>query len=407
MKERAYYLDSYTTRFNATVVEHLLVEGRQAVVLDQTYFYPTSGGQPFDKGHINEVAIFEVLVRPVDGVVLHVLESEIDRDQIIGVIDWQRRLDHMQHHTGQHILSQAFIRIAGANTIGFHLSDSTATIDLDKRVLTETQIEAVEQLVNEIIWQDRTVEMRMVTTEEAITLSLRKIPETHNERLRLIEIKDFDLTACGGTHVARTGEIGLMKIVKQERRGEKQRIEFRCAQRALSDYGQKHQIATQLSAQLTTGTTELVAAVARLQDEQKQARRQLRSQQTELDRIEAKQLLDQGRRYKDVTLIAHVFSGRDPGKVRALGGQLVRNDGVVALFGLAGNRSHLIFSRAEGAPGNMNTLLRFALNELGSQSGGGSDSFAQGVGPSADITRLQRVVSAAENQFLEELGRLG
>ena len=379
----------------------------QAVVLDQTYFYPTSGGQPFDKGHINEVAIFEVLVRPVDGVVLHVLESEIDRDQIIGVIDWQRRLDHMQHHTGQHILSQAFIRIAGANTIGFHLSDSTATIDLDKRVLTETQIEAVEQLVNEIIWQDRTVEMRMVTTEEAITLSLRKIPETHNGRLRLIEIKDFDLTACGGTHVARTGEIGLMKIVKQERRGEKQRIEFRCAQRALSDYGQKHQIATQLSAQLTTGTTELVAAVARLQDEQKQARRQLRSQQTELDRIEAKQLLDQGRRYKDVTLIAHVFSGRDPGKVRALGGQLVRNDGVVALFGLAGNRSHLIFSRAEGAPGNMNTLLRFALNELGSQSGGGSDSFAQGVGPSADITRLQRVVSAAENQFLEELGRLG
>ena len=406
MSERAYYEDSYKTRFKANVLERLVHDGRPAVVLDHTYFYPTSGGQPCDLGQINDVSVVDVLVRPGNGDVLHVLDNDLDEEQVTAVINWQRRFDHMQHHTGQHILSQAFIQIATAQTIGFHLSESSVTIDLDISSLTPAQIEEVEQLTNEIIWQNRPVKVRTVNAQEVQSLPLRKIPPVRDGKLRLIEIAEFDLTACGGTHVAQSGEVGLLKIIKQERRGEKQRIEFRCGHRAFIDYRQKHQIVTQLSTQLTTAAKELSPAVARLQEDNKQSRRQLKKQQVELDRLEAQQLLSQGERHGDTILVTHLFSGRDPGQVRALGSQLARNEGVVALLAMAGNRSQLIFCRSENAPGKMNKLLRIALNELGSQSGGGSDTFAQGVGPPADVAAVQHAVDTATTVFLEELESL-
>ena len=406
MNERAYYEDSYTTKFKVNVLERLVHDGRPAVVLDHTYFYPTSGGQPCDLGQMNDVAVVGVLIRPENGAVLHVLENELDGEQVTAVINWQRRFDHMQHHTGQHILSQAFIQIAAAQTIGFHLSAASVTIDLDKNSLTPATLEEVEQLTNEIIWQNRPVRVRTVNAAEVQTLPLRKIPPVRDGKLRLIEIDDFDLTACGGTHVARTGEIGLLKIIKQERHGEKQRIEFRCGHRALRDFQQKHQIVAQLSAQLTTAATELSTAVAQLQEDNKQSRRQLKKQQVELDRLEVQQLLSQGERHMDTILVTHVFSDRDPGQVRAVGSQLARNEGVVALLAMAGDRSQLIFCRSQSAPGKMNKLLPIALNELGSQSGGGSDAFAQGVGPPATIADVQHAILTAKKAFLEELESL-
>jgi len=407
MNNRAYYLDSYTIQFDARVVERLAVDNYPAVILDKTYFYPTSGGQPFDKGKMNEAAVIDVLVRTQDGAVIHLLEHELNEDQVSAVIDWQRRFDHMQHHTGQHILSQAFIQIADAQTIGFHLSQASVTIDLDKRELTSDQIEEAERVANELIWQDRPVTTRSVSIEEAKQLSVRKIPATRNGNLRLVDIEDFDLTACGGTHVARTGEVGVIKIIKQERRGDKQRIEFCCGKRALRDYRQKHEIVVELSTRMTTGGTELNAGVKRLQDENKQLRRQIKKQQSELSRLEAAHLLGQGSQLGDTTLVTSVFSDRDPGQVRALGSQLIRHDGVIALLGLTGNRTQLIFCRAASAPGNMKNLLNTALSNLGSHSGGGSETFAQGVGPAADVILVQQAIKAAEKQLLEETSGMG
>jgi len=406
MNNRAYYLDSYTTQFNATIVERMLIDNHPAVILDTTYFYPTSGGQPFDRGQMNETAIVDVQVREQDGAVIHILEHELEDDQVSAVIDWQRRFDHMQHHTGQHILSQAFIQITGAQTIGFHMSDTSITIDLDRMELTPLQIEEAEQLANEIIWQNRSVTARNVSLEEAKKLTLRKIPTAYNGNLRLVEIEDFDLTACGGTHVASTGEIGLVKIIKQEKRGDKQRIEFRCGRRALNDYRRKHAIIVELTTQLTTGSSELSTTVQRLQDENKKTRRQFKKQQIELSRLEAVNLLSQGTRLGDILIVTHAFSDRDPGQIRALGSQLVRHEGVVALLGLAGDRAQLIFSRAAGAAGDMSELLKTALNQLGSRSGGGNETFAQGVGPSTDITHVQQAIETAEKQLLEEIGSM-
>jgi len=403
MNERRYYKDSYTTAFTAAVVDQLTHDGQPAVILDQTYFYPTSGGQPHDLGYINEVPVIDVLVRSEDGAILHVLEKELEDERGSAFIDWPRRFDHMQHHTGQHILSQAFIRIAGAQTIGFHLSDSSVTIDLDKNHLSAAEIEDAEHMTNDIIWQNVAVNVLEVTPEEALALPLRKIPPTNHGPLRLIDIADYDLTACGGTHVANTAEVGLLKIVKQERRGEKQRIEFRCGNRALADYRLKHEVIGTLSSQLTTGATELATAVSRLQEDLKQARRKLKKQQSELDNLEAQQLLEHGSRHDKLILVTQVFSDRDLGQVRALGSRLVNNKDTVALLGLVGERSQLLFCKAENVPGSMKEILLAGLQELGSQSGGGSDAFAQGVGPSASPAQVRQALSVAETLFLRKL----
>ncbi len=158
---------------------------------------------------------------------------------------------------------------------------------------------------------------------------------------------------------------------------------------------------------MTTGGTELVTAVLRLQNDNKQLRRQLKKQRAELSRLEANHLLSQGVRLGNTLLVTHVFSDRDPGQVRALGSQLIRHDSVVALLGLAGNRAQLVFCRSAGTPGDMKNLLNIALSELGSHSGGGSETFAQGVGPSADISLVQQAIKAAEKQFLEEMVGMG
>ncbi len=407
MNERKYYQDSYTTTFKATVIEQLTHDEKPAVILDHTYFYPTSGGQPYDLGQLNEIHVIDVLVRPEDGAIIHVLEQELNSEQVSAQIDWPRRFDHMQHHTGQHILSQAFIRVAGAQTIGFHLSDSSVTIDLDKKALSMAEVEEAEQMANDIIWKNMPVKVLEVTPDEVLALPLRKIPPTNHGPLRLIDITDFDLTACGGTHVTNTAEVGLLKIVKQERRGEKQRIEFRCGNRALVDYELKHNVTNQLSSQLTTGTGELAQAVARLQDELKQARRKLKKQQNQLDNLEIQQLLEHGRKYDNLIIVSQVFSDRDPGQVRVLGSRLVRNEDTVALLGLTGERSQLLFSKAENVPGSMKEILLVGLQELGSQSGGGSDLFAQGVAPSATDTQIHQAINVAENLFLRKLGLIG
>ncbi|MCI0396910.1 MAG: alanyl-tRNA editing protein, partial [Chloroflexi bacterium] len=287
MTERLYYNDAYTTRFQAHVVERLTHQGRPAVVLDQTYFYPTSGGQPFDQGHLGGTPVIDVFVRDSDQAVIHVLGGEVWVDEIAAEVAWARRFDHMQQHTGQHILSQAFIQAAGAETVSFHLGDESCTVDLHVNQLAAAQIEQAELLANQIIWENRPVRATMVSQEQAARLPLRKVPPLEGDKLRVVEIKNFDLTACGGTHVSHTGEIGMIKIVKLERRGAELRVEFKCGQRALHDYRLKNSIINRLAAELTTGYLELEPTVTRMRDELKELRRVLKQQQTQLLSLEA------------------------------------------------------------------------------------------------------------------------
>ena len=395
---RLYYTDSYTLAFDASIEAAAELDGRPAVILDRSYFYPTSGGQPHDTGMLlrkDEAArVVDVIERESDGVVLHVLDRPLAPGPVAATIDRDRRLDHMRHHTGQHILSQAFVRVAEAETVGFHLSPQSVTIDLDRADLTPAEIDRAESLANEVIWADRPVSVRFVTHAEAATLPLRKTPPGRDGQLRLIDIEGFDLTACGGTHVARTGEVGLVKVARTERRGSTTRVEFLCGERALADYRQRQAILRDLGAALTTGAAELPVAVARLQDELKVARAELKQREAALLALEAERLLAAAEPMGEARLVARVFTNREPDELRRLAAALVESGGVVALLALAGERSHLVFCRSAAAPGAMGELIKPALAALGGRGGGGP-TLAQGGGPAADEATLTGILTHA------------
>jgi len=194
MTKRLYYDDAYLTRFTACVLEHGSYQGQAFVVLDQTGFYPTSGGQPFDRGILGDARVVNVELRDGDDAVLHILDGpRVDQlDEVVGEIDWERRFDHMQQHTGQHILSQAFIQVADAATVSFHLGAESATIDLDgAQRLSPADMQQAEQLSNTIVWDDRPVTARIFKPEELADLPLRKPPAVAGD-VRLIQVADFD-----------------------------------------------------------------------------------------------------------------------------------------------------------------------------------------------------------------------
>lgn len=407
MTELLYYHDAYQVEFQARVVQRLSQHGRVGLVLDRTYFYPTSGGQPFDRGSLAGAAVAEVELREADGVVIHWLEGDpgavTELDQVTGQVDWARRFDHMQQHTGQHVLSQAFERVAGAATVSFHLSAEASTLDLDAGELSQEQIVQAELLANEIVWQNRPVTVQFVSPAEARKMPLRKIPPAKNGQLRLVSIDHFDLSACGGTHVRQTGEIGLIKVTKSERQGGNVRLEFLCGRRALEDYDRKNLVLARLSNEMTTGYWEIENGIARLRADLKEAHRALKRKSEDIIRLEAQELAQQAVELNGAHLITRLFAGRDLADLRRLASRLAAADKTIVLFGLAGAKAHLLFARSADLDLPVNQLLDQALPLLGDASGGGSAKFAQGGGPAAAEPQVRRALQAAEERVRETL----
>ncbi len=403
MTERLYYDNAYLTEFNATITEITTHNDQAALVLDQTYFYPSSGGQPHDTGTIDNIKVLDVVVRDEDAAILHILESTptpfAENQHVAAVIDWQRRFDHMQQHTGQHILTQAFIQTADAKTVSFHLSPESVTIDLDASGLTENQLQAAEALANEVIQSNKTVTAVIRQADEQDGVRMRKLPKHMvTDGLRVLEIEGFDKTACGGTHVGRTGEIGLLKIIKTEKRGDKTRLEFRCGGRALSDYGDKHRVISEMTADMNCRFPEVPELVNKLRDELKTTQATLKELREQLVEYEAARLLNEAKTNNGFTLITASFDGRDTGELRLLASRLTEGENVVALLGTAGEKAHLIFSRSANLGQNMGALLKEAVGQLGGR-GGGQPAFAQGGGVTATVGQVQAVIDQAATRL--------
>ncbi len=398
---RLYYDDAYTVEFTARVSERLTHDGHPALILDQTYFYPASGGQPNDLGTINGVSVIDVTARKDDGAVIHVLESAAEDDAVAGVIDWTRRFDHMQHHTGQHILSQAFVQVAQANTLGFHLSTDSLTIDLDQINLSDEMVADVEDRANEVVFADRPVTARIVQPDDAEGVRMRKLPDhLLTGGLRIIDIDGFDVTACGGTHVARTGEIGLIKLLKLEKRGDKTRVEFRCGKRALRDYREKNAIIHQLAADFTCAMPEITAAAVRLQEDVRVAQRALKTATGELLNYEADQLVSEAPERGGLVVVNRNFPNRDFGDVRGLATRITQQTGRVALLATTGAKAQIVFARSADVTADMNMLLKRILPLLGDGRGGGQAQLAQGGG-SADEVQMTMALDEAQRALLE------
>jgi alanyl-tRNA synthetase len=393
---RLYFDHPYLTHFTAQVVERLEWSGRPAVVLDQTAFYPTGGGQPHDTGVLKpldnptpgspsldagpEVAVVEVVERETDGAVIHLLAAPLDSEQVEGRIDWTRRFDLMQQHTGQHLLSAAFVRCCEANTVSFHLTTDCATIDLD-RALSSEDLAQAEALASQVVLSNQPVISRFVPGKEAHRLPLRK-PATRTGPLRIVEVPEFDCSACGGTHVRATGEIGPIKVIRSERRGAETRVEFMCGWRALADYRTKNTLLLDMARDLSVGYWELPEAVRRLNDELREARRELRHAHDALFDAEADALWFAAGRLGDLRVVQACLVGRTPDELKLLAQRLIAHPQTAVLLGAgqAGDKGHLVFARSADLDFHAGALLGQACQFIGGR-GGGRPEFAQGGGP--------------------------
>ncbi len=407
MTERLYYTDSFLTEFEARVLAVHSADGNIAITLDRSAFYPASGGQVFDTGWLeridnNEVPrirVKEVAEDERSGDVLHLIEGGGEVLQpgarVRGSIDAARRRDHMQQHSGQHVLSAAFEKLYGLSTVSFHMGDESCTIDLAGNAVSAKQLEGAEQLANEVIAEDRSVEIRFVNPDEARTMGVRKIPVTERDRLRLIDIRDFDLNACGGTHVRSTGQIGAILLRKVEKVKQGVRVEFVCGLRAVRTARHDFETLTDAAAVFSTHIWEVPQQARKSLDEIKSAQKGQHHLLEEVAELQAERILQRAEDRDDYKLVLQFFPERDLGYLKMLAQKLTRNGKVVALLSCGGSQPSLVFAQTPGLANDMGTLMKQTTQQLGTRGGGNRD-MAQGGAPddASAEQALQRATSA-------------
>jgi alanyl-tRNA synthetase len=387
MTDRLYYHDSFLYDFEAEVHE-VQENPRPALILDRTAFYPTSGGQIFDTGVISteheNLRVTEV-ADTEDGRIVHYLETPpknlLPGTKIWGQIDATRRRDHMQQHTGQHVLSAAFVRLFNMPTASFHMADDYCSIDLDTPTITKDQVEAAEQLANEIILENRVVDIRFVTRDEAGKLGLRKLPPAERDELRLIDIREFDLSACGGTHVNQTGQIGCVLLRKTEKVRQGWRVEFVAGQRAVAIARRDFTTLTEAAALFSAHIYDVPQQAHKSLEEIRTLRKQCEQSQEEFAEAQASSLLAETRESSGRKLVIRTFADRDMNSLKLLAQKLTRlASNVVALLAATSPQPCLVFAQSAGQPFDMGTLMKQAMLNLGGR-GGGSKDMAQGGVP--------------------------
>ena len=398
MTNRLYYDNAYLTEFDATVLACRPKGEMYDVLLDQSAFYPTSGGQPFDTGTLNAIPVTDVNVE--DGEVWHTVTRPLSAgDAVHGCIDWPRRFDHMQQHAGDHMIASALHRLMGGVTIGLHISADVSTIDVSMpggaTRITEEEIRRIEADVNERIQRDVPVRCWFPEPAELAALPLRKAP-TVDEHVRIVAIGTDEMVACGGTHPATAGQIGLVKILSVAPARGKMRVTFLAGQRALADYQRCHSAAHEAAALFSTGVDGLVPGVCALQERLREAeyalaclrREQLLSQAEGI--LQAAELLPGG-----VRLVSR-FVEADAGLLRDLAAKLIAESGVITLLGaMNGDQALYVFARSADVAADMGALLRNSAKPLGGK-GGGRPDFAQGGGCAAILGAARET---AQNLF--------
>ncbi len=393
--ERLYYDDSHLIEFEAQVIDKTeRVSGWTAVTLDRTAFYPTGGGQPSDTGILSGARVLECIESEENGV-LHVIQGRAPEigATVKGRIDWPRRLDHIQQHTGQHILSQAFVTLFNAPTRGFRVLDEVCEIDVELNNPTNEMIERAVELANNVIWEDRQITITSVTPEEAARLPLRKEPSRDGE-LRVIEIEGFDLTPCGGTHAYRTGEVGMIAVRSWERAKGLTRIEFLAGGRALADYRRANKTARAVAGLFSGARDDATKLAARMIEENKDLHRRVRALEEVSADTEASELFDTTLPNPDgARVIVKTFDNRDAESLKRLALALIAHPNTIALLGSSDKEAgRLVFARSTDASGDMNALMRDACAMLDGR-GGGKPDMAQGG--AKNVAKLGQAISQA------------
>jgi alanyl-tRNA synthetase len=379
MTERLYYTDAEVLEFDARVTASGSTGGQPSVVLDRTAFYPTSGGQPFDTGTLGGEQVLDVIDEGED--IVHVLSAPLQPGlQVHGVIDAGRRRDHMQQHTGQHVLSAAFARLFASPTVSFHLGADTCTIDLD-RVVSAADVERAVDDANSVVWEDRLVVVRFASADEARAAGLRKESQRQGE-LRLIDVQGFDLSACGGTHVARTGAIGIIAVTGTEKVKGGLRVSFVCGRRALDQLRLLRDAVSGSLRALSVLPAELPEAIRRLQADSKALRKRAGELQTALAGQEAERLRALATAQEPAGMVAAVMDGWEATGLRAIASNLIARGPMRVV--LASSEPPVSIVVAQSVPGGASAADVVArLTARFGGRGGGNAELAQAGGLAA------------------------
>ena len=397
MTERLYYDNAYLTEFDCCVLACRENGAHFDVLLDRSAFYPTSGGQPFDTGTLGNAQVIDVNV--IDGDVWHTVTQPLTPGTTVhGCIDWPRRFDHMQQHAADHMIASALHRLMGGVTIGLHISGDMSTIDVSMpggaTRLSDEDIRRIEDDVNERIQRDVPVRCWFPEAEELAALPLRK-PPTVDEHVRIVAIGEDEMVACGGTHPATAGQLGLVKIVSATPARGKMRVAFLAGARTMTDYRRLSEAAHQAAGMLSTGVENLAASVSALQEK-------LRAAEFELVRLHREQLLNQAEHFISeaetlpggARLIAR-FVEADAMLLRDLASKLIEAPGMIALLGaMNGDQAIYVFGRSADVNVHMGTLLKESALPYGGK-GGGRPDFAQGGGSREILDAARKALTNA------------
>jgi alanyl-tRNA synthetase len=399
MTVRLYYNAPYSREFDAAVVrveppdEARTGPALHRVWLDRTAFYPTTGGQPFDTGTRGSCRVVNV-VDDEHGDVVHLLDGTPPGagQAVHGAIDWPRRFDHMQQHTGQHVLSAAFVRLFGVKTVSFHLGADSSTIDVAREV-TPAEIAAAENEANRIVWEDRPVTIRYASPEEAAALPLRKEPARAGT-LRLIDIESFDLSACGGTHVSRTGAIGAIAVASWERFKGGQRLEFLCGGRVLARFRALRDVTAAGVRLLSVLPDDVPGAIERLQADAKDQKRAMTALQTELALHQAREFADAAETHPWGRLVLQSVDADAPG-LKSLVSAITSNPGFAAVLVSRSSPALVAAGRSADVSIASQEIVAALTKRFGGR-GGGRPELAQAgglIGPVEEIlTEARRLI---------------
>jgi alanyl-tRNA synthetase len=374
--ERLYYADSYLREFEARVVRTVADPRGARVYLDRTAFYPESGGQPSDRGTLAGIAVLDVIDE--GDAVAHIVAGSLSGETVTGRIDWERRFDHMQQHTGQHLLSAAFERAGGYKTVSFHLGAESSTIDLDSDRVGAQQVEAAEEAANQMVFEDRPVQISFRSAAETQQLDLRK-PTFREGDIRLVEVPDFDLSACGGTHVGRTGGVGTIAIRKLDRAKGLTRVEFLCGGRAVRRARQDYALLTEAARIFSTGAEHVPELIAKQAQELRDAGKTVQKLTEDLAELEGVQLWQQAAEVAGVRVVRRVYAAADAKKAKLVAHAVGKQRGAIALIGVQGTPATLFFAQTPGGKANVSDVLKRTVAEFKGR-GGGTRDFAQGGG---------------------------
>lgn len=397
--KKLFHEDAYRIEFAAEVLSCLQAGDAWEVILDQTVFYAEAGGQPSDTGRLGGRRVLAVREEE-DGTIIHAVDGPLS-GRVSGEIDWERRLDLMEQHTGQHLLSGVFEQFFDAETVGWHLGQTETTVDLAMESLTPEQAERVERECNRVIRANLPVVTHLTDDAGISAFPLRKPPVVTGE-IRVVEIGGYDWSACAGTHVRQTGELGILKIKSWEKYKKSIRVTFLAGQRALTDYLVLDRLTRELSRSLSIGVVDLPKYVERTQEELNSLRKRMRTMQEQLLEHEAAQLLTQARRVGNgsAKIVGQVFGGRTMDELKLLAAKVAAQNGTIALFGTKGAMPQIIIHRSVDLRLDVGQVIKQVLPIIDGK-GGGSPIQAQGGGSRPE--RLEQALDAAVAKISEAL----